>query len=117
MKRPTKIFQFEFVENIPRPVEQGILYISMPYATAIHSCACGCGYEVVTKLSPQRWQLIFDGETISLYPSIGNWDLPCRSHYWITNSQIHWAEEWSDRKVEKERKKANNSKVFRKPGI
>jgi len=34
---------------------------------------------VVTPLSPTGWSLIFDGETVSLYPSIGNWNFPCRS--------------------------------------
>jgi len=108
MKQPTTTFQFEFVKHIPRPVEHGILYISIEYATAIHLCACGCGYEVVTKLSPDRWKLTFDGEFVSLYPSIGNFDLPCRSHYWITHSRVQWAESWSVKKVENERKKFRN---------
>ena len=28
-------------------------------------------------------------------PSIGNWSFPCRSHYWIRNNTVQWAEEWS----------------------
>ena len=42
----------EFVEYIPTVLEEGILYISMKYATAVHLCACGCRQKVVTPISP-----------------------------------------------------------------
>jgi hypothetical protein len=67
-------FQHEFVESFPETLEQRVLYISMPYSTATHQCACGCGNEVVTPFSPTDWQLHFDGVSISLTPSIGNWN-------------------------------------------
>ena len=81
----------EFVKSVPETLQPGVLYISMQYATAIHLCACGCAEEVVTPISPRGWQLEYDGESISLKPSIGNWRLPCRSHYWIRRSRINWA--------------------------
>ena len=31
------------------------------------------------------------GERALLYPSIGNWQFPCRSHYWIRRNRIIWA--------------------------
>jgi len=34
--------EHRFVRNVPRELESGILYISMDYATAVHSCCCGC---------------------------------------------------------------------------
>ncbi len=89
-----------FVEEIPTETEQGLLYVSMECATAIHRCACGCGQEVVTPLSPTDWSLIFDGDTISLNPSIGNWSLPCRSHYFIDRSAIAWASNMSNAAIE-----------------
>ena len=73
--------QHRFVPHIPEKLEPKVLYISMEYATAAHSCCCGCGEEVVTPLTPTDWRMTFDGETISLSPSIGNWNLRCRSHY------------------------------------
>lgn len=91
-------FTIELVEYMPSTLEQGVLYVSMRYATVIHLCACGCGEKVVTPLSPSDWSLAFDGETISLSPSIGNWDFPCRSHYWIKRSQAIYAESWGDGK-------------------
>ena len=89
-----------FVELIPDVLEDGVLYVSIAYGTVSHRCCCGCGREVVTPLSPTDWKLIFDGETVSLYPSIGNWNFPCRSHYWIRYNRVEWAEDWSDWQVE-----------------
>jgi len=91
----------EFVEFIPdhHQLQDGIVYISIQFATAVHKCCCGCGEEVVTPLSPTSWQMTFDGETISLYPSIGNWNLPCRSHYWIRQDRVQWAPRWSQKEI------------------
>ena len=79
-----------FVEFVPEKLEPGTLYISMEYATASHKCCCGCGRDVVTPISPTDWQLTFDGRTVSLQPSIGNWSYPCRSHYWIKGDRVVW---------------------------
>lgn len=87
-------FKVQFVEYMPKDIKQGILYISMKYSIAIHLCACGCGEKVATPLSPSDWQLKYDGETVSLSPSIGNWDFPCQSHYWIRNNKVINAEIW-----------------------
>jgi hypothetical protein len=85
------ILQHKFVEFIPDELEEGVLYISLPYCTAIHKCACGCGKEVVTPFSPKDWRITFDGKTVSLYPSIGNWNYECKSHYMIINNEIRFA--------------------------
>ena len=90
----------EFVELIPKEVAEGTIYVSIPYATVVHLCACGCGNKVVTPLSPAEWQLIFDGDTVSLSPSVGNWELPCRSHYWIRRNRVQWAPAWSKARIE-----------------
>lgn len=82
-----------FVEFMPSELQEGVLYVSIQYATAIHTCACGCGNKVVTPISPGDWQLLFDGNSVSLTPSIGNWQFPCRSHYWITSNKVCWAGE------------------------
>jgi len=78
----------EFVEFIPETLEKGKLYISMIYATAVHLCICGCNNEVVTPFSISDWKLIFDGESVTLTPSIGNWNFKCRSHYWIRKNKV-----------------------------
>jgi Family of unknown function (DUF6527) len=89
-----------FVECVPEALDDSVLYVSVKYGTAVHRCCCGCGREVVTPLTPTDWKLTFDGETVSLYPSIGNWNFACRSHYWIRNNEVEWAEDWPDWKVE-----------------
>lgn len=95
--------KFSFVDSIPEEREQGVLYICVRYGTASHNCFCGCGREVVTPFSPSQWRLIFDGDTVSLDPSIGNWSFPCRSHYWIRKSIIQWAGDMNDEEIETSR--------------
>lgn len=93
------MMRHEFVGSIPDRLDEGVLYISLEYATALHNCACGCGHEIVTPLSPTDWSMVFDGETVSLAPSIGNWSYPCRSHYWIERGRIEWAGDMSDEDI------------------
>jgi len=81
----------QFVELMPGQLQEGVLYISEKYCTAIHKCCCGCGQKVVTPLSPAKWQLRRDGDAVTLHPSIGNWNFPCRSHYLIRRNRIEWA--------------------------
>ena len=80
-----------FVDLIPEDLEDGVVYVCVQYETVSHLCLCGCRNEVVSPLHPQQWSLSFDGSTISLTPSIGNWSFPCQSHYWIHRSQVRWA--------------------------
>ena len=97
--KPERLLKHEFVEFIPDQLKDDTIYVSIPYATVAHKCCCGCGTEVVTPFSPTDWTLIFDGESISLDPSIGNWSFDCRSHYWISQDRVHWAERWSENRI------------------
>ena len=90
---------YEFVEYIPEELKERTLYISKEHGTAVHKCCCGCGREVVTPLSPTGWQLTFDGKSVSLYPSIGSWSLPCQSHYIITKNKVVWAPQWTKKQI------------------
>lgn len=108
MKRTS--IKHEFVQFIPDALEEGTVYVSIPYATAVHRCFCGCGSEVVTPLSPTDWELRFDGKSISLYPSIGSWALPCQSHYWIRNDRVIWARRWSLEEIERGRRQERREK-------
>ena len=89
----------EFVEYVPDVPDEGVLYVSIGFKTTVHLCCCGCGIEVVTPISRADWQITFDGETVSLYPSIGNWSLPCRSHYWIRENRVAWARSWTKKQI------------------
>lgn len=79
----------EYVTYIPeaKDMEQGIMYVSLPYKTANHLCLCGCGNQTITPLNENGWRFAMshsDGK-ISLTPSVGNYGFPCKSHYIITN--------------------------------
>lgn len=82
-----------FVDSVPDAhlMEPDALYVSIKYATVIHMCACGCGNETDVLLAPDESRLTFDGETISLTPSIGNQRLECGSHYWIRRNRVIWS--------------------------
>jgi hypothetical protein len=94
------LLKHQFVEFIPEELADRTLYISMRFATVSHLCACGCKTKVVTPLKPTDWKLTFDGKTITLNPSVGNWSFPCRSHYWIRNNVVEWAEDWSQARID-----------------
>lgn len=103
--------EHRFVKHVPEVLEPGVLYVSMEYATAVHSCCCGCGEEVVTPLTPTDWKMTFDGETISLWPSIGNWNFRCRSHYVIDRSQVRESLRWTDEQVAAGRNRDREAKA------
>lgn len=102
MKREI-VLSHQFVEYIPSELEERTIYVSMAFGTVAHRCCCGCGNEVVTPLAPTDWTLIYDGESISLDPSIGNWNFPCQSHYWIENNKVKWALQMSKEEIKKGR--------------
>ena len=93
----------EFTENFPAVMDPGVLYVSIPYRTCGHLCCCGCGQEVITPLSPTQWSLAYDGENVLLTPSIGNWALPCQSHYWIRKGKVRWSRRYSLAEIEENR--------------
>lgn len=106
-----KHLEHRFVQHLPERLEPGVLYVSMEYTTSAHSCCCGCGEEVVTPFTPTDWKMTFDGETISLQPSIGSWTLTCRSHYVIDHGKVIEAGPWSDEQVEAERRRDRAAKA------
>lgn len=91
--------QHEFVDSFPEPMQPGILYVSLKFSSAGHLCCCGCNNEVITPISPTDWKMIFDGDTVSLHPSIGSWKLACRSHYFISRGRVEWSTGWSPQRV------------------
>ena len=106
-----KQYNVQFTEYLPDELQEGVIYISMEYATASHKCACGCGQEVVTPLTPTDWKLIYNGESVSLSPSIGNWSYPCRAHYFIRNNKVLWANDMSKKAIESGRRIDSINKI------
>lgn len=90
----TEELQVLFVERVPQHLEQGVLYVSETYGTAIHLCACGeCGIQTVTPfdIGEKGWKYTRSADNkVTLWPSIGNQQFPCHSHYWIKENKIEW---------------------------
>lgn len=87
------------VDVMPKKLEPGVLYYAEKYNAAAHLCACGCGEKVPTPIKPSRWQLSETSHGPTLHPSIGNWQITCRSHYWLRNGRIEWAGQWSEDQI------------------
>jgi hypothetical protein len=93
-------YTHKFVKAFPEQLDDGVLYVSVEFKTAAHRCFCGCGSEVYTRFSPTDWSMKFDGEAVSINPSIGNWSFACQSHYILANGRVHWADKWSRERID-----------------
>lgn len=89
----------EFVDTFPTEMSPGVLYVSITYRTTGHLCCCGCESEVIAPLGPAQWSMTFDGETVSMHPSIGNWALECQSHYTIRRNQVLWRRKFTPAEI------------------
>jgi hypothetical protein len=87
------------VEYMPKQLQPGTLYASEEYEIASHLCACGCGAKVITPLGPTDWSLRESAHGPSLWPSIGNWQEPCKSHYIIDSGEIIWCGQWTPEQI------------------
>ncbi len=90
---------------MPVKLDPGILYVAEEFGAAAHLCACGCGVFVRTPLDQTEWSLEETEEGPSLHPSIGNWQEPCQSHYWIERGKVRWAPKWSSAQIEAGRRR------------
>ena len=80
----------EFHHYIPEEIHEGVLYISLEYDAVIHLCFCGCGKKVHTPLGLNWWVLTKNENGVTLRPSVGSWQIPCRSHYHLTDNVVEW---------------------------
>lgn len=83
-------FDLQVVRRVPKELRFGVLYVCFECNVVVHLCACGCGEKVVLPIDPDFWSVKYDGETVSLAPSVGNYQFPCRSHYWIKENRVVW---------------------------
>src|SRR5947207_14447195 len=58
---------------------------------------------VMTPLGPAKWSFTERNGQPSLSPSIGSWQLPCQSHYWIVGGKVRWASKWTPEQIEEGR--------------
>ncbi|WP_444451423.1 DUF6527 family protein (plasmid) [Rhodobacter capsulatus] len=106
---------------MPKFLEAGFLYVSEEFHTAAHLCACGCGQKVRTPLGPTEWTVRADSHGPTLRPSVGNWQLRCKSHYLITNGSVQWSNQWTEKQIHagRQREQARRSAYYdaRKPKV
>jgi hypothetical protein len=87
------------VRYMPRVLDPGVLYVSEEFGAAAHLCPCGCETKVRTPLGPTDWTLQETDRGPTLYPSVGNWQQSCQSHYWIDGGEIVWAKKWTPEQI------------------
>lgn len=87
------------VEYMPRQLEPGILYVSEKFGSVAHLCACGCGAKIRTPLGATEWKFKETASGPSLWPSVGNWQQTCQSHYVIDGGDIIWCGTWTPEQV------------------
>ena len=115
-------FELQRVHYMPKELKPGVLYVSEEFDTAAHLCACGCGSKIRTPLGPTEWSVKETNSGPSLHPSVGNWQQPCQSHYWIKQGEIRWASKWTaeeiviGRQQEEESRRAYYDAIDRKRG-
>ncbi len=88
-----RTFELQVVQRVPAQLKAGTLYVCFDCNVVVHLCACGCGNKVVLPIDPDFWSVWYDGESVSLKPSIGNYQFPCKSHYWIKRNRVEWVDE------------------------
>ena len=122
MNRKLTTIELQRVEFIPKDLQPGLLYVSDRFRLAVHLCACGCGRKVTTPLKPTEWTLTATDARPSLRPSVGSWQLPCQSHYWITDGKVVWSTQWTPEQIaagrrgEEARREAYYGELDRKRG-
>jgi hypothetical protein len=91
--------KLQHVDYMPKDLKSGVLYVSNEFSTAAHLCPCGCASKIRIPLGPTEWTLKETEGEPTLWPSIGNWHLPCQSHYWITGGKVIWAPKWTPEQI------------------
>lgn len=110
------------VEYMPKQLEPGVLYVSEKFGAVAHLCACGCGAKIRTPLGPTEWKFKETAAGPSLWPSVGNWQQACKSHYVIDGGEIVWCGTWTPeqilagRRAEEARRKAHYGAMYAKDG-
>ena len=91
--------ELQRVHYMPKELNPGVLYVSETFGAAAHLCACGCGSKIRTPLGPTEWSVEETDEGPTLWPSVGNWQKSCQSHYLISRGEVIWAERWSTEQI------------------
>lgn len=76
---------------MPEILDRDILYVSEEFNSVAHLCACGCGTKIRTPIGATFWWSFKEDESgPTLHPSIGNFQIECKTHYWIQDGKVVW---------------------------
>lgn len=89
------------VMELPKSVndmKHGILYLKHnedDTYESFHLCPCGCGEPVYLQYGGKGWNITLsingrELKSVTISPSVGCFDFPCKSHYFIRNNKIVW---------------------------
>lgn len=92
-------YRSECVHFMPKQLQPGVLYVSDEFSTAAHLCACGCGTKIRTPLGATEWKITETPYGPTLWPSVGNWQQRCRSHYVISRGKVLWGAQWTEEQI------------------
>lgn len=82
-----------------KDMKQGVLYLKQNKEDgtyeSFHLCPCGCGEPVYLQYGGKGWDLKLNMEgdelkSVTINPSVGCFDFPCKSHYFIRDNKIIW---------------------------
>ena len=88
-------FRYQAVDRIPKQLDNNIVYHSEEFEIGALLCACGCGHRVML-LVPDSHRITSHGGMATVRPSIAVCDVPCKSHYYITEGQVKWLPAFTD---------------------
>jgi hypothetical protein len=80
-----------YVKYFPVEKKFGEIYISEGYESSVHLCPCGCENNIVLPFSGNdgwKFRKSEDGSKVTFSPSIGNFHLNCKSHYFIQENKV-----------------------------
>ena len=98
MSARSDTFRLVPCDQFPDQPEPGSFYYSEDFGSSLHLCACGCGRRVVLPIKPAGWRMDL-GTGVSLFPSVGNREFDCRSHYLIKDGAVIWLAGMSEHEV------------------
>tara|TARA_R110000787_G_scaffold52497_1_gene123545 strand:- start:74 stop:484 length:411 start_codon:yes stop_codon:yes gene_type:complete len=85
---------YRAVERIPVNLENGVVYHSEDFELAGFLCPCGCGHRI-TLLVPDSHQVWSHNGLATINPSVGVFDAPCKSHFFIRAGAVDWLSAFS----------------------
>ena len=50
-------------------------------------------------MGPTEWKLKETKRGPTLYPSVGNWQQACQSHYVIYQGEVRWSDKWTTEQI------------------